>query len=178
MQVLPLNNDTGLLSPVSFKWTMVGGASSYECQYATDSIFTNPVVLNSSSDTAQSLNLNLLTTYYWRVRASDGTQNYPWSEVWKFTTSFMVNDYAVHSENLGIVIFPNPATNQLFIKNTATQNEQMQVSILAIDGRIVWQNNLSSNSAISINIENLARGCYTVNAISKNQIIRQKLIVK
>lgn len=178
LQVLPLNNDTGLLSPVSFKWTLVGGASSYECQYATDSIFTNPVVLNSSSDTAQSQNLNLLTTYYWRVRASDGTQNYPWSEVWKFTTSFMVNDYAVHSENLGIVIFPNPATNQLFIKNTATQNEQMQVSILSIDGRIVWQNNLSSNSAISINIENLALGCYTVNAISKHQIIRQKLIVK
>ncbi len=178
LQLLPLNNDTGLLSPVLFKWTNVAGVSSYECQYATDSIFTNPVVLNSSADTVQSQNLNLLTTYYWRVRAIDGTTNYPWSAVWKFTTSFMVSDFSVSSENTGFVIFPNPATNQLFIKNSATQNENMQVSILSIDGRVVWQNKLSSNTTMSINIENLARGCYIVNAISKNQVIRQKLIAK
>jgi len=178
LQLLPLNNDTGLLSPVLFKWTTVAGVSSYECQYATDSIFTNPVVLNSSVDTIQSQNLNLLTTYYWRVRASDGTTNYPWSEVWKFTTSFMVNDQSLYSENAGITVYPNPATNQLFIKNTTSQNEQFVISILSLDGRIVWQNKLSANSSITINIENLASGCYLVNALSKSQVIRQKLIVK
>jgi len=85
--ISPTNNSTDIpLSSVTLEWSSVTGATFYEIIYATNSSFTNPITNTTS-------NLNILissllpnTTYYWRVRAGNGSGYSPWSAVWNFTT--------------------------------------------------------------------------------------------
>ncbi len=73
---------------VNFDWTDAFLASSYTLYCDTDSTFaTNPVVKTSgpSQNFINALTPN--TTYYWRVRASDGTNFGNYSPTWNFTTA-------------------------------------------------------------------------------------------
>jgi len=69
-------------------WLDAAGGTFYEYQYGTDINFTSPAPA-SATTTVSTVTINglpLNTTYYWRVRTSDGTTQSPWSTVWSFTT--------------------------------------------------------------------------------------------
>ena len=62
--------------------------ADYEVQIATDSGFSNIVYSQSSAITSHQLTsaLNTLTTYYWRVRATNLCGRSSYSGTWSFTT--------------------------------------------------------------------------------------------
>jgi len=81
-------NDT--IKNVSLDWETLSGADEYEWQLDYDTDFSS--VLNGFGGTAKASSallpaLDLATTYYWRVRATDPVSS-PWSAKWSFTTSF------------------------------------------------------------------------------------------
>jgi hypothetical protein len=81
-------NDT--VKNVSLDWETLSGADEYEWQLDYDTDFSS--VLNGFGGTTKASSallpaLDLATTYYWRVRATDPVSS-PWSEKWSFTTSF------------------------------------------------------------------------------------------
>jgi len=86
--VLPTNGATGQATTLSLSWNASSGATSYNIQVATDNSFTSFVYNQSglTSTSQQVSGLSNLTTYYWRVSATNtqGTSN--WSIVWSFTT--------------------------------------------------------------------------------------------
>ena len=73
------------LEPV-LEWSSVDGAEGYQLQVATDDNFNNVVIdLSSLNDVSTMVTLPSEDIYYWRVRATAGSENGPWSAEWEFT---------------------------------------------------------------------------------------------
>jgi photosystem II stability/assembly factor-like uncharacterized protein len=92
---LPVNkavNRSGVKEPITERpvpSSPVPLALTYQIQVSTDSGFGNKVVDQSNlTDTTYSTNvLSLATTYYWRVRATEGVNAGPWSTIGSFLTN-------------------------------------------------------------------------------------------
>ncbi len=71
-----------------YTWTTAVG-SSFEIEIATDANFTNIVDMASglSDPNYNGIFLEVLTTYYWRVRGQNECGQGEWSTVWSFTTA-------------------------------------------------------------------------------------------
>ena len=107
-------NDTTL----TLNWTDAFGATSYEVEVDSSQTFTaNPVTYTVSTSTKVLSALQPNTTYYWRVRASDGTNWGAWSATWSFTTALPVGIELVEASN--VYIYPNPVSSQLVIVSDA-----------------------------------------------------------
>jgi Leucine-rich repeat (LRR) protein len=78
---------TDLEFELTFDWTTVDYAESYDIQLSTTDDFSSisfeyNVATNSKTVSA----LSTITTYYWRVRATNARGDGNWSEVWSLTT--------------------------------------------------------------------------------------------
>ncbi|HPG40217.1 MAG TPA: FISUMP domain-containing protein [bacterium] len=88
---LPMNGSTEMGTTLLLYWKFNVITSSYNLQVASDSLFTNIIYEENdipvTTTKFQLSNLNLGTTYYWRINAinADGTSD--WSETWSFTTT-------------------------------------------------------------------------------------------
>jgi hypothetical protein len=84
----PAKDSTGLGTSVTLAWHAGIAASGYHLQVATDSIFTAPVVNDSSITTLSKSVTSLLnnTKYYWRVKGLNASGKGAYSAVWNFTT--------------------------------------------------------------------------------------------
>ena len=87
-QVSPFNGSTGNIQPIQFKWLTSARTSSYRLQVSKDSIFTTIIADTTGlTDTTYTLNgLSNLTTYFWRVNATNEGGTSDWSSVWKLKT--------------------------------------------------------------------------------------------
>lgn len=174
--VYPAYADTGLPSPVTFVWNQVVVATSYQLEYDTDSLFSNPIVLTSTSDTAQSQNLALSTKYFWRVRAYDGTTFYNWSSVWHFTTSFTVG---VKSITLltPFSIYPNPAKNVVNI-SSALSKSLTSIDVYSINGQLYFSKQLQGPVNEQLMIADWPKGIYAILIRVDEKQFMHKLIVE
>jgi hypothetical protein len=84
----PAFNLTNVNIPVSLSWYRASAAVSYKVLVSDNPGFSNILFADSSfTDTFKTvLNLNLNTTYYWRVSAYNGSSYYITSPVWYFKT--------------------------------------------------------------------------------------------
>ena len=85
---LPLDNATNQLINISLKWNKAQRATSYQLQLATDSLFANLIINDSTlTDTLRLVSsLSNNVTYYWKVLAKDIAGPSNWSAIRKFTT--------------------------------------------------------------------------------------------
>ncbi len=84
----PINNSTNQSINPLLQWQAVENATSYTLQVSTNNSFTD-FVLNQSGieETQFQVNdLDSISTYFWRVNATDGTNTSYWSDIWSFTT--------------------------------------------------------------------------------------------
>ena len=86
---LPLNEAINVEIPPTLSWNESTGATSYTLQVSLDDQFTSFVYDQIGlTDTSQQVTgLNYLTTYYWRVNATNSYGTSDWSGVWTFTTT-------------------------------------------------------------------------------------------
>ncbi|MBD3615416.1 MAG: T9SS type A sorting domain-containing protein [Gracilimonas sp.] len=84
----PPDGATNQPTTLTLEWNSASGASSYLLQVATDPNFDNIIVDESglTGTTYEVSGLNYETTYYWRVRSSNGLLLSGWSDIWNFTT--------------------------------------------------------------------------------------------
>jgi len=84
----PTDTSSNIALPVVLTWNESSGAKSYTLQVSTSSSFSSFVF--NKSDIAgvsqQVTELNYLSVYYWKVRASNGVEKSDWSHVWSFET--------------------------------------------------------------------------------------------
>ncbi|SFT79312.1 Por secretion system C-terminal sorting domain-containing protein [Lishizhenia tianjinensis] len=79
----------------------------------------------------------------------------------------------------GISVYPNPTSGILNITSSG-QHEELNVSIVDVNGRIVLDNNdkLSSNSEIKLNLEGLTTGVYMIQLSNENTKNTYRIIVQ
>ncbi len=84
----PANNSINQnFATIDLSWTEAYGASVYEVEVATDVNFNNVISSGQVSTLGGVLtNVEPATTYWWRVRAGDGTNWGAFVGPWKFTT--------------------------------------------------------------------------------------------
>jgi len=74
-----------------------------------------------------------------------------------------------------VQIFPNPATDQITIRNLGKNS---LITISSVDGKDVFKKNVSDNRQFTLNVSGWTGGIYFVNVLSNNEIFTKKLIVK
>ena len=77
-------------------------------------------------------------------------------------------------------IFPNPASNELFLKFTLNSCQSCEIKIIAINGIIVFSENLNDFTGHYqnvINTEDFSDGVYILNIICEKAVINKKIII-
>ncbi|MFV9549764.1 T9SS type A sorting domain-containing protein [Algibacter sp. PT7-4] len=78
----------------------------------------------------------------------------------------------------GVVIFPNPAKQELFIKNSS-YNPIDRVVVFDVSGRLIIDVDVSNTSGTkTINLNKASKGMYFVNIYSGKDTITKKLLVE
>lgn len=85
----PPDEATDVAADVTLSWEDIGGADTYRLQVSTSSTFL-PLVVDApdlTSSSFQLTNLDLGTTYFWRISAANMLGASDWSDVWEFTVA-------------------------------------------------------------------------------------------
>ncbi|RPI18213.1 MAG: T9SS C-terminal target domain-containing protein [Ignavibacteriae bacterium] len=92
--VIPINNAQNVSLTPLLDWRDDISVINYQLQVSTDSLFTSPVVDNSTINVSQytipNNTLNNNTKYYWHVRTTNSLGTGNWSETWNFKTILSV----------------------------------------------------------------------------------------
>jgi hypothetical protein len=93
-----------------------------------------------------------------------------------------VSEFEVKAKNTGLMLYPNPANNNVTLNFFATENESVMVNVMDLNGRIVKSepsNKLNAGYVdYTIDISNLNTGVYIVNVSGTVGIKRvAKLVV-
>ncbi|MCI0474254.1 MAG: T9SS type A sorting domain-containing protein, partial [Ignavibacteria bacterium] len=151
--ISPANNSTGNLSGLNFYWGKSRGASNYRFQLATDSMFSNIIVNDSTLLGTDSIKyvsgLNALTWYFWRMNSKSLNGNSLWSGTWKFKTQGVPTQVVLNTPANNSV---NQPLNILF-KWFKAYDQTMLVSNSQIPADIIRPaiaNTLISNSRITV----------------------------
>ena len=77
-----------------------------------------------------------------------------------------------------ITLYPNPAKNQVFVKNESSTNLK-KVVVYDLTGRLVFENTISTNiKTVPINLIGVSSGVYLIEIHSDGPKITKKLIVE
>jgi hypothetical protein len=134
--VSPPNSATCQAVNLTFSWNNPGGATSYRLQVDNNSDLSSPYYDQSGlTATSQLVNgLNINTTYYWRVNATNSIGTSSWSSVWSFTTTM---------EAPGIPTLSSPGNG------VTCQPSSLTLQWNAVSGASYYQLQLDDNSDFS-----------------------------
>jgi len=126
---VPGDNSLNISTSQIFRWTAVPEARLYTIEFATDSLFSNIVLVNTAgvNSTTASV-LPGVTTCYWRVKTNNGGHESIYSQVWKFTTVTGAASLIYPSDS-ATNVFVNP--NFEWSSVNGTTSYQLQVATVA-----------------------------------------------
>ena len=94
-----------------------------------------------------------------------------------------VNDVVDFTRNGHLKVYPNPARSaQVFIELKLDETRKISLNLTDMNGRIVKtvssaENYSAGRYMLTLNVDDLANGYYTVNVISNQSIHSNKLII-
>ena len=125
---LPANTASGVSTRPAFSWPDATDASSYRIQVASNADFSNIIIDQAglAITSYQSAELNFLSTYYWRVNATNIAGTSPWSSAWSFVTTISAPTLSAPANNsFGMPLNPTLAWNY----STSQTTYQLQVAV-------------------------------------------------
>jgi hypothetical protein len=164
------------IAPLLLTWDSIAVVTSYQIQYSTDNTFST----NVNTSTSLLLNTTIVglsnsTTYYWRVRGSDGLGFSPWSIIWSFDTEF-INLMTALSEEGEFNIYPNPVRDVLTIE--LPNSQASIISVIDAKGQVIDQQVYSPRTAIYYNTDKLFTGMYFLTIASEGKRRTLKFTVR
>lgn len=168
----PIDMATGIpASGATLVWNSVPNCLLYECQYSTDSTFTTGVMGGSTGATLWFTSAFFpLTTYYWRVRASDGASFSGWSDVWQFNTDNVIG--IAEQTQAGVQLFPMPCNQQLVVQSPAAMS---WLTITDLSGRTVLSADLNNEMRVELSTAQLPAGIYILRTdafVKRIEVVR------
>jgi hypothetical protein len=179
-------------SDVTLSWGAVANALSYRVQIARDPLFdftSQPPVLDAGSlaDTFRLVTgLAPLTTYYWRVNASNGALSSPWSDVCSFATSGTGAVPATAASSTSVLSLdpprPNPAAGTTALRFRLTRTADIETVVYDITGREAMTVDAQTFSAgehiLELNTEGLPDGQYQVQLKGSSGTATRTLLIR
>ncbi len=82
-------------------------------------------------------------------------------------------------EKINLHLFPNPSNGIFEIEFPYQENENYQLKVFDLTGKIVFEQNDSKiEKNIQLNLSNLTQGIYFLNIQSENKLFRQKILIQ
>jgi len=173
----------------TFKWRRIRGSMGYELEYSTDPMFAvdvTSVEVNEATaniDTIfytipQSEALDLVTQYFWRVRAFNNRSVSNWLDS-DFTTG---NSVSIENFNLAgsLSIYPNPSRGKINVQLNAPASTEYVIQINNLIGQTVMSRSgtlSSGRNIVSFNLEELNNGIYFISVQVDKQSVMHKIIL-
>lgn len=157
--IFPSNGSTNqVYNSLVLNWSDNIGAVNYQIQLDTTISFTTSPLNYSSNISTYSVSLIPLKTYYWRVRASNGTIWGQWTNTWSFTTKSDPSSAIGEVVFADLKIYPNPASD---IVTFETNNFLLKKPFKLLDntGKVVLLGIINSEQ-FTIRLNGLSRGAY------------------
>ena len=144
MLLSPLDHAENISVDTFLVWKASAGTISYSLQVAEDPTFTNLVIDQPTiGDTSFPVSsLQYLTTYFWRVSATNDNGSSDWSEVWQFTTgqetaikqwdAVTPLDYHLYQN------FPNPFNPSTTIRFSIPELTRVSLKVFDLLGREIF----------------------------------------
>jgi len=76
-----------------------------------------------------------------------------------------------------IRVYPNPATNFVNFSFDKSSGENIRISFVDLNGKIILDRTYPGNKEVSINVRDLTRGYYFVKLLTNNQTVTRKLFL-
>lgn len=138
----PINGSTGIVINPVLSWNSSPGAISYEYEISTLPNGANVVTSGNTASTSITVSpdLNISTTYYWRVRNTNNCGVTPWSPEWEFETA---NCIIILANDLPISISPSGTTT---IQSTFSIQDKGSISdlnVVNLTGTHTWMGDLN-----------------------------------
>jgi photosystem II stability/assembly factor-like uncharacterized protein len=180
----PSNNATEVKQTPILTWESLGGITGYQVQLNDTENFSEAMVDvlvedGGTNSLAVPMFLEKNTQYYWRARAFKSIDSSDWSDVWTFTT---VSETGIGEpgEIPGLSVFPNPASDKLFIQLDERTGEPVNLSISDLLGKPVFEGSygfIGLDRAQSIDVSGFAKGIYLIRLNSGDKVMTRKLII-
>lgn len=158
------NSQNRPVDGLDFDWEVTANATlGYILELALDEDFNTIVETVDTPDlTTNIAGLEFDTQYFWRVKGLNSCTEGEFSTVRNFTTEQLVgiNENTI----VGLVAYPNPAQDVLFIEAGV---ELSQVTIYSVLGQQVLNQEINQNKG-SINMSGLMAGTYFVKVTTNN----------
>jgi uncharacterized repeat protein (TIGR01451 family) len=111
------------------------------------------------------------TLIYYRLKLEDLNGKISYSNIIFFRQQDQLND---------IVVFPNPASSNVFVSFYSSISGPVEVKLVDINGKAVknWQKNIQKGqNVLSLNTQAFPAGNYTVQLIQQENIINTKILI-
>ena len=123
-------------------------------------------------------------TGYARIQKADGTSgvlkyfeaDFGTQISQRFTVGYLTGLEEI-SDKVFLNVFPNPASEKLTIDISSPKTEKINVRIINLEGKIIYDNSFSSNHIPDISLEHFTPGIYYIRCQGDNWIQGQKFIV-
>lgn len=138
----PSNGSTGAVTDPTLTWNSAPGATNYEYEVSTLPNGGNVVNTGNTASTsiAISPDLNISTTYYWRVRSTNNCGVTPWSDEWTFETGTCIVKSA---SDLPIAISPNGTPTITSSFNIIDKGTITDLNIVNLEGTHTYISDLN-----------------------------------
>lgn len=184
----PINGVTIPTNSPTLAWYLPAGSSSltYEVQYSTSPLMTNPVSFSTNNPRIQTNSLNSGITYYWRVRSRTISGQY--SEYSKIASFIASNPTGIDEKNIPseyelVQNYPNPFNPNTMIKFNIPVDSKVELIVYNSLGEIVTKLVDAYKPAgqynISFDASKLTSGVYFYKLIANNFVsIKKMLLIK
>lgn len=179
----PANNATDQKQSPLLTWGAITGVDGYQVQLATSNTFTEPLVSTLVNDGTAKLSVPVVleknTQYYWRVRAYRGLDSCNWADPWSFTT---VPPVGITEQGVlaGLSVYPNPASEKLFIQMDQKFQEPLVIMITDLLGKSILEQTVRNEAAgriHTLDVASLPKGVYMLRMQTGTNAMTTKLII-
>jgi len=180
----PENGKQGMAKDVLLDWKSAGYVNSYEYELDVVQTFDSQdkitgtkafetIEPNGNDTEFLAEDLELGSTYYWRVRYDQSGSTSDWSDVWSFTVS--ESGVGIQKVEQTIVnVFPNPSNGTFTVSSSSNIDG---ISIMDYTGRMVWmQKNINNNSFVVGT--DLSSGVYFMQVESSGTIQTKSIVIR
>lgn len=181
----PANEAIGVGANPTLKWSSIATATEYTVQYAPSADFSTDVeTITTSGTSVTASGLDFSTTYYWRARATDGTETSAWSATWSFETKANnSNEWPIGiggvDEEAGTPSYPNPTTGVITIgHHELFDATRVELTVFDQLGREVAASSFISDGQQQLDLSHMENGIYILRMVSGDQQINERLILQ
>ena len=165
---------------VVFKWESIKGVKNYQLQLSqNDTLHFATTTISSSLDSIKINNI-AVGQYYWRMRATTGSDSTVWSKARLFTLVLGVQN--INADNMSVDVYPVPCKDKLFISfDNKEHATYMNVSLINLLGQSIYREKMSINQGLvikSIDVNELDNGIYYLKLENGSFINTRKLIIQ